>query len=336
MHAHRLATCPQHRYSALGQPAMTASSAQTAASAKVFESDLINVTEGAASTLSGADRAHWLCSQLEAGNILFFPRTPFEVSGTDRQTLLGQKQTSAAYHKNVAYRPAEDRVTGLDKSESAESEQLRAILRTYSQSAAKFLAGLLPPYAPKWKLDYASYRPIEERGRAARVHARNDLCHVDSFPTRPTNGDRILRFFTNVNPTQNRIWLTAEAFEGVAPRFAKSLRLPAKASANPFRALASALRLPGARRSPYDRFMHQCHNAMKEDQRFQEGSPKRRWEFPPDSSWIVFTDCVSHAVLEGQYALEQTFIVSRSAMVTPHRSPIAILERLAGHPLTLS
>jgi hypothetical protein len=309
----------------------------------LFESQLISVqdSEGRFApelpAIPGA-RGEALCCELEAGNILFFQHTPFEISATDRQILLGQKQASAAYHKNVAYRPAEDRVTGLDKSESAEGEQLRAILRHYSQSAATFLAELLPAYASRLKLDYASYRPIEERGRAARLHARNDLCHVDSFPTRPTNGDRILRFFTNVNPAQNRVWLTAETFEAVAQHFAKIVGLPGPQGKGPaaevLRVLARALRLPGAHRSPYDRFMHRCHNAMKEDAQFQEHSPKRRWEFPPDSSWIVFTDCVSHAVLEGQYALEQTFIVSRDAMVDPQRSPVAILEKLAGYPLT--
>jgi hypothetical protein len=82
--------------------------------------------------------------------------------------------------------------------------------------------------------------------------------------------------------------------------------------------------------------MHRCHNAMKEDAQFQQNSAKQRWEFPPDSTWIVFTDCVSHAVLEGQYALEQTFIVSRRAMVAPHRSPVSILEKIAGRSLTAS
>src|SRR5215469_9165291 len=131
-------------------------------------------------------RGEQLCRELESGNILFFPCTPFEISTADRQTLLGQKQTSAAYHKNVAYRPAEDRVTGLDKSESAEAEQLRVILKRYSQSAARLLDAVLSPYSGKWRLDYASYRPVEEKGRPARLHARNDLCHVDAFPTRPT------------------------------------------------------------------------------------------------------------------------------------------------------
>lgn len=285
------------------------------------------------------DASRELCAALEAGHVAFFPKTPFEISAAERQILLDQKQTSAAYHKNVAYRPAEDRVTGLDKSESAEAEQLRAILKSYSQSAAKLLDAVLSPYSGKWKLDYASYRPIEEKGRAARLHARNDLCHVDAFPTRPTNGDRILRLFTNVNPSQSRVWLTAETFAAAGPRFAKAIGLPKPPARNPFaraaRAVGQALHIPGARRSPYDDFMHRCHNAMKEDAAFQKNSPKKRWEFPPDSTWIVFTDCVTHAVLEGQYALEQTFIVSRKAMVTPEQAPVAILEQLAGHRLTL-
>lgn len=98
--------------------------------------------------------------------------------------------------------------------------------------------------------------------------------------------------------------------------------------------MARAMRMPGAERSLYDDFMHRCHNAMKEDAGFQENSPKQRWEFPPNSTWMVFTDYVSHAVLEGQYALEQTFIIDRRAMVQPEMSPLAILERLAGYPLT--
>jgi hypothetical protein len=49
---------------------------------------------------------------------------------------------------------------------------------------------------------------------------------------------------------------------------------------------------------------------------------------------MVFTDTVSHAVLRGQYALEQTFIVARESLALPERAPIAILERLAGTPLS--
>ena len=284
-------------------------------------------------------RGRWLCSQLEASNILFFPRAPFEISQDDHQFLLGQTQTSSALHTNVAYRPAEDRITGLAKSEEQEAARLRSILKSYSQNATRFLGELLTPYAGKWKLDFASFRPLEERGRPARLHARNDLPHFDSFPTRPTNGDRILRFFSNINPRQNRVWVTSQTFEAIGPHFAQTLGLPSARSNNPvarsLRNLAKAIHFPGARRSPYDDFMHRCHNAMKEDANFRESCPKQRWEFSPGSSWMVFTDSVSHAVLEGQYALEQTFLILRSAMVEPQKSPIAILERIAGHSLSI-
>jgi hypothetical protein len=286
----------------------------------------------------GPDRGRVLCEELEAGNILYFPHTPFDFPDDDIQFLLTRKQTDAAFHKNIAYRPAADRITGVDKSAGPDGDRLRGILREYSQRSARFLSELLAPYAKKWKLDFASYRPLEERGRPARLRARNDLPHVDAFPTRPTNGDRILRLFTNLNPAKNRVWITSQTFDVIAPRFAKAIGLPRPqgkgALQRTYRKIAAAARLPGATRSPYDTFMHRCHNAMKESAEFQEGCPKQRWEFPPRSTWIVFTDFVSHAVLEGQYALEQTFIVAREAMVHPQNSPLAILESLAGHPLT--
>jgi hypothetical protein len=300
-------------------------------------SRLVSVPQ--ANVSSTAETGRQLCSELEAGSILFFAETPFAFLQNDREFLLGLKQTNAAYHKNIAYRPLEDRVTGLGKENGPELHRLRSILRNYSKHSADCLGNLLPAYRGHWRLDYASFRPLEERGRPARLRARNDLPHVDAFPTRPTNGDRILRLFTNLNPSQNRIWITSQTFEAVAPRFARALGLPAAPRRNVFsrtlRALAKAARIPGARRSPYDEFMHDCHNAMKEDSEFQDSCPKQRWEFPPNSTWIVFTDQVSHAVLEGQYAMEQTFIISRQAMVRPEGSPLAILERLAGHPLTL-
>jgi hypothetical protein len=284
------------------------------------------------------DRGRILCAELEAGNILFFPQTPFAFPDEDLKFLLSRKQTDASFHKNIAYRPAEDRLTGLDVSSGPEVDRLRAIVAGYSQRSTQFLRELLPAYAGKWKLDYASYRPVEEQGRPARLRARNDLPHVDAFPTRPTNGNRILRLFTNINPTQHRVWITSQTFDVVGPQFAKRIGLPQPQSANPLakavRNIAKAAHLPGSNRSPYDDFMHRCHNAMKENGAFQQSCPKQRWEFPPHSTWIVFTDFVSHAVLQGQYALEQTFIISREALVRPELSPLRILERLAGHPLT--
>ncbi len=60
-----------------------------------------------------------------------------------------------------------------------------------------------------------------------------------------------------------------------------------------------------------------------------------RWgSGPPRSSWLLLTDMVSHAVLAGQYALEQTFIIPRQALLRPEQAPASILEGLAGVSLT--
>jgi len=318
---------------------MTATTASERAPTPGF-SQMIRVED----SLSGvpalpADRARQYCAQLEAGHILFLPVSPIPISPEDRELLLGRKQTGSAYHKNIAYRPFEDRVTGLDASEQAEAEILRRILHDFSENAVQFLAAFLAPYAGKWKLDYASYRPIEEKGRPARLHARNDLLHFDSFPTRPTNGSRILRFFVNLNPVQARVWLTSQTFEAFGPLYVESGNLLASIIGNVLtrglRAAARTLHLPIGNRPPYDEFMHRCHNAMKEDAAFQENTLKYQWEFPPNSAWMVCTDSVSHAVLSGQYALEQTFFIPQSALVEPQRSPLAVLEKMAGRPLTI-
>lgn len=279
------------------------------------------------------DRPRWLCSLLESGNILFFPRTPFAIASGHREFLLNQKLARAPYHKNIAYRPSEDRLTGIDNSGKGDANQLRAILRNYSERTAEFLTQLLAPYAERWRRDFASFRPVEERGRPARTRARNDLPHVDAFPTRPTNGGRILRVFTNLNPTRNRVWITSETFDVLATRFAQQVGIPRRQGSGLLSAVLRAIDWPGVNRSAYDKFMHRFHNFLKESERFQADCPKQRWEFPPNSTWLVFTDMVSHAVLEGQFALEQTFIISRDAMLLPEQTPISILEKLAGCPL---
>lgn len=299
-------------------------------------SHLITVPSPAPPPEWGEEQAREICRQMELGDIVFFPDSPMVLAAQDRELLLERKQTSSAYHKNIAYRLNEDRVTGLDASEQGEAAELQRILRGYSQNVVEFLSRFLLPYAGQWNLDYASFRPVEEKGRAARLHARNDLLHFDSFPTRPTNGARILRFFTNINPTQSRVWLTSQTFESFGPQFARKPGM-LESFRNPLlrgvRRLARTLHLPGARPA-YDQLMHGIHNAMKEDSRFQETTPKHRWEFPPNSSWMVFTDCVSHAVLSGQYALEQTFLIPQAVLVDAQHSPLTILETLANTSLT--
>jgi 3-deoxy-D-manno-oct-2-ulosonic acid (Kdo) hydroxylase len=278
---------------------------------------------------------------LEAGDILYFPESPPLLPAEDRAFLVTQKQVDASYHKNISYRPVEDRLKGVAQDDSAQRARVHDIMRGYSQRAIEFMSTLLNRYAGSWKIDFASFRPIEESGRQVSLHSRNDLLHFDSFPTRPSHGDRLLRIFTNIHPERARIWLTADHFESLASQFADRIGLHQKPGAldhwkqMTLRA-AAGLGLPVVARPPYDRFMLKIHHAMKEHASFQANCRKDRWEFPAGSTWIVFTDSASHACLSGQFALEQTFIIRRTSLAAPDKAPIAILEKLAGYPLARS
>ena len=282
-------------------------------------------------------KARECCGKLEAGEILYFSNVPFDFPEADRQFLLSQKQSGFRHHKNVSYRPATDLLRGSSNDDPADTQRLQELMRNYSRSVVDFLGKFLQPYAGKWKLDYASFRPLEEQGRDLPLTKRNDLAHVDAFPTRPTNGGRILRVFTNINPTAPRIWEVIRPFEKVAQRLAPGAGLSrfAKEAGSPLRPLrrgvAPLLKIVGVPdRSPYDKFMLHFHDYLKESDDFQKNSQKERIEFPPFSTWMVYTDSVPHAVMSGQFALEQTFIVPISAMVLPEHSPLRVLEGLCG------
>jgi hypothetical protein len=273
---------------------------------------------------------------LEEGRILLFPRTPFALREEDRALLLRQRPSGTSYHKNIAYRPDEDRVTGAVGG-TEDGRGLARVLRDYSRSVVRFAASILPAYSARWRVDFASFRSEEEEGRALPLRSRNDLVHVDAFPTRPTHGDRILRVFTNVNPDAPRVWASGGTFEELAGRFASASGLLARCRREGLdgvlRRAARAAGLPVAVRSPYDRFMLSFHHYLKENRAFQDEEGKATLRFPAGSTWMVFTDMVSHAVLSGRFALEQTFIVSRASLALPEKAPIAILERIAGAPL---
>ena len=296
-------------------------------------------------SLPAPERLRKYCAHLEAGNILYFPQTPVAIASNDLDFLLEQKQVGAGYRKNIAYKPGEDRVTGFVTQAAETSERLRGIMRKYSRDVVQFLSSFLAPYGSRWQLDYASFRPQEEAGRDLSTRKRNDLLHTDAFPTRPTHGDRILRFFNNINPAKSREWITTETFDRLVQQFAGSraaakkngIDLPQSvehrglggAVAAMIKSLGLAHIAPALVRPPYDHFMLRFHHFLKENAQFQRECPKQHWSFSPGSSWMVYTDVVSHAVLSGQYALEQTFLVSKDVMVTPERSPINVLNAAA-------
>lgn len=273
---------------------------------------------------------------LESGNVLFFPETPFGFPEESQDFLRQLNFAGGAIHKNVAYRPALDKITGVE-AESTKLDRLRTIMREYSQAVVHFTSELLPRYAQSWKLDYASFRPLEEENRNLPINKRNDLIHTDAFPSRPTNGDLILRVFTNIHPTKTRNWITSEPFRAIAAQYAKDAGLHRIAGSSRLRLqsmrVLRSLGLPVVPRSAYDRFMLHFHEYLKRNADFQQNCPKHSFNFPPGSTWMTFTDVLPHSVQSGQHALEQTFIIGRRSMANPADAPLAILEQLCGRPL---
>lgn len=277
--------------------------------------------------------------ELERGNVLFFPITPFELPEDSKEFLRNLNFAGGSVHKNIAYRTASDRVTGIDPG-NAQAERLRATMRDYSAKVVAFAKDLLPDYAANWKLDYASFRPLEEQGRDLPLNKRNDLIHTDAFPSRPTNGDLILRVFTNIHPFKTRNWVITDPFSVLAERYANDAGLQQIASGGKLRSqsvrLLKGLGLPVVARSPYDRFMLHFHEYLKRNSDFQTNCAKYPFDFPPGSTWLTFTDVVPHSVHSGQHALEQTFIIARESLANPQTAPLAVLERLCGKSLTPS
>jgi len=264
---------------------------------------------------------------LETGDVLWLDQHGFELSSREHPLLSSAVLASG---KNVSYDPATGRVGGSVLKGGA-AATLRDMLARYSDSANSLVARLLPAYGQRVRRGRTSFRPVEVAGRASSWRQDDTRLHIDSFPASPVRGQRILRVFTNVNPAgRPRSWRIGEGFEEVGHRFAPRLRLPAPGS-------ALILRMFGvtkSRRSPYDAMMLQLHDLMKADAAYQSDAPQTAFDFPAGSTWIAFTDQVSHAAMAGQYQLEQTFLLPIEAMRSPEQSPLRILERLKGRSLT--
>jgi hypothetical protein len=277
--------------------------------------------------------------RLERGEVIYFTVCPFPLpEGADREFLLQQELASRA-HKNISFNPRTEKVGGALRKSRFEAERLQQLLALFSRQVTDWLSQVLPRYAPGWHLDQVSFRSVEEATRQLRLTARNDLLHVDAFPSRPTNGHRILRVFANVNPSEPRIWVTSDTFGKLFERYGREVGLPARGGPGLFHQIQGrVLRLfrPGKPpRSPYDSFMLRFHNFLKANTEFQEKGSKRFWSFAPGSAWMVLTDVCTHAALRGRYALEHSYFIAPEVLALPEESPAALLQKACGAPVLL-
>lgn len=265
---------------------------------------------------------------LEQGKVLFLPELKFPLLA-DEIALLDPALVDIK-RKNISYWPESQKLSGV--AIAARQPQVQALLERYYQACRQLIAGLLPHYQQTLHSPVNSLRlhPVSAWRAASSWRKDDSRLHVDAFPSRPNQGERILRIFTNINPHgEHRQWRVGEPFPQLARRFIP--RLPRYSPLGSW--LQHKVGITKRRRSHYDHLMLHLHDAMKADQNYQQQGPQLALDLPPGSSWICFSDQTPHAAMAGQFMLEQTFLLPVSAMKNPRQSPLKMLETLLRKPL---
>lgn len=263
---------------------------------------------------------------LEDGQVLVLP-LPFTLLPGEQPLL---RTNMDGRRKNISFNPVDGKIKGAgDDAELATA--LKGLLSRYHQQTRQLAEQLFPDYRAALMDGRTSYRPTEVAGRKVRSYRKDDTrLHVDAFPATPVQGRRMLRFFTNINPHGlPRRWNLGEPFPAVAQRFLPHVPAPSATAAR----LMAMLLITKSLRSAYDHYMLKIHDSMKADLDYQSRVTKLPAAFAPGTTWVVYSDQVSHAALAGRYMMEQTFYLPVDALRYPERSPLRVLEKLAGRAL---
>jgi len=265
---------------------------------------------------------------LESGKVLFLPRLRFDMQLDERRFL--STKWSDGKSKNIYLRGRERTLRGAIGAPQ-EQAALSAMIERFGKQADQLVSALFPHYVVHLEFGNTSFRPFEIEGRPPKSFRKDDTrLHPDAFPSNPTGGARLLRVFTNVNPDgKPRVWRVGEPFADMAAKILPRARHQWPGEA----ALLHALHVTKKRRCAFDHYMLELHDRTKADLAYQRDMPQQRVEFPPGSTWIVFSDQVLHAVLSGSMMMEQTWMLPVSGMRKPQTAPLRVLERMTGRAL---
>lgn len=265
---------------------------------------------------------------LEAGKVLHFRGLKFDISAQERQLFTPDIQAPKA--RNISLR-GDGHLAGVAGDDAAANAALGAMIGRFRAGAQTLIHDCFPRYKNHLRMAPTSFRPLEVASRVQSVRADDRRLHIDAFPSRPNYGERILRVFINVNLNDvPRVWRVGEPFEIIAQRYLADIQPYSRWRAQVIHTLGITKSL----RSEYDHLMLKLHDAMKSDGEYQKNSPQVSVPFPPGSVWVCFSDQASHAVMSGQYMMEQTFHLPVAEQYQPACSPLAILRRLTGGELS--
>lgn len=264
---------------------------------------------------------------LEEGKVIYLPRLPFHLHKKELHFLTPDIVDPKS--KNISFDIRTESLKGA-KCAGSDQEELSSLLKRFARSSRHLIDSLFPHYTPFINQARTSLRTVEIAGRVSSYRKDDTRLHVDAFPATPVKDQRILRVFTNVNPEgKPRVWRIGEPFTNVVDQFMPKIRRPIPGIAS----LMQILKLTKGYRTPYDHYMLKMHDAMKGDLHYQKGAPQEEIQFPPGSTWIVYSDLVSHAAMSGQHMFEQTFYLPVHGMQDEKRAPLRVLEGYLGRQL---
>ena len=266
---------------------------------------------------------------LERDGVLIVDVPSFELAAGDLDVV--ERHWSDGRSKNSSYNPHTGEVDGVLGGPKSMAG-LRELMARYAVWSTNLIADFFPTYHAVLELGRTSLRRRSVQDEPPLSRRKDDRSlHLDAFTSQPVAGRRILRVFSNIDPSgADREWAIADGgFEDYARRFRGRARrlLPGEAM------VLEGLSLTKCRRTDYDQIMLGMHDAAKRDNVYQRTAPRRCVAFPPGATWLAFTDQTPHAAVSGQCALEQTFYVPVEALADPASSPLRILERLWGASL---
>lgn len=267
-----------------------------------------------------SDTRECIIKSLELGKIIFLPNLFFAPNAEEKCLL--DEEVLDTKSKNISYDYISAKISGIKKSSNL-AVNAQQFMHKYALFSKHLIDNFFPSYAKNIVWGRTSFRPAEIDGRKTSKRKDDTRIHVDAFPATPVAGKRILRVFCNINPYgAPRVWHVGEPFADLIQKFNSKIPKYNHLKAN----LLYMTRLTKKKRTEYDHYMLNLHDKMKLDDDYQHKLHKTRIEFPANSSWIVYTDKVSHAALSGQHLLEQTFYLAIEKMQDSKLAPISYLQ----------
>jgi hypothetical protein len=155
---------------------------------------------------------------LESGVLVLLPHLAFALE--ERECAFLTPECTVGKSKNISYDPSTGAHARGSRFQGEDLRILDALMARYAALSARLIDGLFSHYRPALQQARTSFRPARVEGRVTSPRKDDTRLHADAFPSSPTQGRRILRVFSNVNPDgRARRWHVGEPFEDYARRF---------------------------------------------------------------------------------------------------------------------